>query len=175
MISYTLLEFDSLSSTSDFLKENQAYFPHMTFIRANHQTQGRGQFDRMWQSEANQNILCSILLKEINISKASLIKLWVMESVIGFLQRLGINAMFKEPNDIYVGDDKLCGILIETKSTENEFDFVVIGIGLNVNQMIFERANATSLKKILHQEFDLNELFSSFLDYMVQTYERYDL
>ena len=175
MMSYTLLEFDSLSSTSDFLKENQSYFPHMTFIRANHQTQGRGQFDRMWQSEANQNILCSILLKEINISKASLIKLWIMESVIGFLQNLGVNAMFKEPNDIYVGDDKLCGILIETKSTENEFDYVVIGIGLNVNQVLFERANATSLKKILNQDFEISELFKVFLNYMVKAYERYDL
>jgi BirA family transcriptional regulator, biotin operon repressor / biotin---[acetyl-CoA-carboxylase] ligase len=175
MISYTLMEFDSLSSTSDFLKENQAYFPHMTFIRANHQTQGRGQFDRLWQSEPKQNILCSILLKDISISKASLIKLWVMESLIDFLQKLGINAMFKEPNDIYVQEDKLCGILIETKSTEDHFDHVVIGIGLNVNQMTFERSNATSLKKILGQDLDLDTLFSTWLKHMVKAYERYDL
>lgn len=175
MINYTLLEFDELNSTSDLLKENSAYFPHMTWIKANYQTLGRGQFDRMWSSDKSKNILCSILLKDIAIDKANQIKSWVIDSVELFLQTLGIQTTFKEPNDLYVNGEKICGILIETKSKNLCFESVIIGIGINVNQDDFNQLNATSIKKVLGNEQDLKQLFHYFMTFMLETYEGYEL
>lgn len=95
MISYTLLEFDELISTSNFLKENQTYFPHMTFVKVNHQTEGRGQYDRKWESDANQNLLFSILLKHINVSNMLEIKRWVVSSIMKYLRNRGIDCTSK--------------------------------------------------------------------------------
>ncbi|PKK93506.1 MAG: biotin--[acetyl-CoA-carboxylase] ligase [Tenericutes bacterium HGW-Tenericutes-6] len=175
MIPYTLLEFDQLNSTSDFLKENFSYFPHMTFIRANFQTQGRGQFDRTWLSDSKQNILCSILLKDLKMSSISEVKLWMKESLMSFLENEGLNPRFKEPNDIYIFEQKICGILIETKSTSDHLDYVIVGFGLNVNQHIFHDLYATSMSLLKDQDYDIQKLFQRILNHLVYTYEDYDI
>lgn len=175
MIPYTLLEFDQLSSTSDFLKENFSYFPHMTWIRANFQTQGRGQFDRIWLSDSNQNILCSILLKDVKMSSISEVKLWMKEGLISFLEKEGLNPRFKEPNDIYIFEQKICGILIETKSTQDHLDYVIVGFGLNVNQTAFNDLYATSIGLLKDKTYEIKSLFQKLLNHLVSTYEDYDI
>ncbi|MDO9628342.1 MAG: biotin--[acetyl-CoA-carboxylase] ligase [Acholeplasmataceae bacterium] len=175
MISYTLLEFDTLDSTSDFLKENHSYFPHMTMIRTNHQEKGRGQFERVWISNKNENIMFSILLKEVDIKRVGNVKLWILESLITFINTYGINCFFKEPNDIYVDDKKLCGILIETQASEDIYDYIVVGVGLNINQEQFDGLPATSFKNILGSKQDLKKLFSKLLSILIKDYERYHI
>jgi len=172
MIPYTILEFEELISTSDFLKENQTYFPHMTFVKANHQTDGRGQFDRKWESDANENLLFSILLKNKNVSDMFEIKRWVVSSILEYLQSKNINCQFKEPNDIYVDDKKICGILIETQSGSNVFDYLIIGIGLNVNQITFNHPYATSMGMLLDTKFDVKNIFKELTHIMLERYER---
>ncbi|MCF7931166.1 MAG: biotin--[acetyl-CoA-carboxylase] ligase [Acholeplasmataceae bacterium] len=172
MISYTLLEFDELISTSDFLKENQTYFPHMTIVRANHQTKGRGQFDRKWESNPEENLLFSVLLKNMNVSKMFDIKRWIVSSIISYLQKKNIDVYFKEPNDLYVLEQKLCGILIETQSNSNIFDYVIIGIGLNVNQTEFDHPHATSLGLLLNQTVNINHLFEDIIKMLIENYEQ---
>jgi biotin-[acetyl-CoA-carboxylase] ligase BirA-like protein len=175
MISYTLLEFDTLNSTSDFLKENHSYFPHMTMIRANYQSKGRGQFDRIWMSNKNENIMFSILLKEIDVKRVGNVKLWVLDSLITFINSIGINCYFKEPNDIYVEDQKLCGILIETQTSMDIYDYVVVGIGININQENFDNLPATSFKNILKSKQDLKKLFAKLVNILIKDYERYHI
>ena len=175
MISYTLLEFDTLSSTSDFLKENHSYFPHMTMIRANYQSKGRGQFDRTWISNKNENIMFSILLKEIDVKRVGNVKLWILESLITFINMNGINCYFKEPNDIFVEDQKLCGILIETQTSKDIYDYVVVGIGININQEHFDNLPATSFINILKTKQDLKKLFSKLVNILIKDYERYHI
>lgn len=172
MISYTLLEFDELISTSDFLKENQSYFPNMTVVRANHQTKGRGQFDHKWESKPAENLLFSILLKNMNVSKMFEIKRWVVSTIIGYLQKKDIDVYFKEPNDLFILEEKLCGILIETQSHSNIFDYVIIGVGLNVNQVEFDQLKATSLKLLLNQTININHLFQDILKTLIENYEQ---
>jgi biotin-[acetyl-CoA-carboxylase] ligase BirA-like protein len=172
MISYTSLEFEELISTSDFLRENQTYFPHMTFVKANHQTEGRGQYDRKWESEANQNLLFSILLKHINVSNMLEIKRWVISNMMNYLRSQKVDCTFKEPNDIYVNDKKICGILIETQATSNIFDYLIIGIGLNVNQVEFTQSNATSLGLILNRRFDTKDVFNKIIHMLLEGYEK---
>jgi len=171
MIPYTILEFEELISTSDFLKENQTYFPHMTFVKANHQTDGRGQFERKWESDANQNLLFSILLKNEDISDMFEIKRWVVSSMLEYLKNKGIACHFKEPNDIYVDDKKICGILIETQSKNNTFDYLIIGIGLNVNQMVFSHPYATSISNILNDQVDIKQVFKEVTKILLERYE----
>ncbi len=175
MINYTLLEFDSLNSTSNFLRENHPYFPHMTIIRVNHQTQGRGQFDRQWESKPNQNLLFSILLKDINVSKSYEIKSWIKTSLMNFLFKQGIDVTFKEPNDLYVSNKKICGILIETQTSSANFDYVVIGIGVNINQDTFEFSGATSLFLETRRIMDLHDLFIKLLAELMIEYEKFGL
>lgn len=172
MISYTLLEFEELISTSDFLKENQSYFPHMTIVKANHQTQGRGQFDRKWESKPEENLLFSILLKNMNVSKMFEIRRWAVSTMISYLQKKDIAVDFKEPNDLYIVEKKLCGILIETQSHSNIFDYVIIGVGLNVNQTEFDQSNATSLSLLLHQTININHLFQDIIKNLIENYEQ---
>lgn len=173
MISFTLLEFDSIHSTSDLLKENHSYFPHMTFIRANHQTKGRGQFDRIWLSNHGENLLFSVLIKDIPIHKSYEMKLWILESLVIYLKRFGIDVYFKEPNDLYVDDQKICGILIETQSSSSLFEYAVIGIGINLNQKYFPGMNATSIAKIIGHEINLKETFQDLIAIMIKEFERY--
>lgn len=173
MPNYTLLEFEELNSTSDFLKENHSYFPHMTIIRADHQLKGRGQFDRMWQSDAKQNFLFSIMLKNVKTNQSHHLKHWVMLSIIRFFQIFGITPEFKEPNDLYVGDNKIAGILIESLSTEEVFDVVVIGIGININQTLFQPFKATSLKELTHKTYDLSHEFQKLVKLLISSYDEY--
>lgn len=173
MTSFTLLEFDSLHSTSDLIKENHSYFPHMTFIRANHQTKGRGQFDRIWLSNHGENLLFSVLVKDIPIHKSYELKLWVLESLVIYLKRFGIDVYFKEPNDLYVDEEKICGILIETQSSSSVFEYAAIGIGININQKYFPGLRATSVAKIKGHDIPLKETFQELIDIMVKEYGRY--
>lgn len=175
MNKYTLMEFDSLDSTSDFLKENQTYFPHMTIIRADFQEKGRGQFDRVWQSNKCENLLFSILLKQIRVNRIDYLKQWIIETITYYIKSIGINVSFKEPNDLYIRNKKLAGILIETISKEDQFDIVIIGIGININQMDFKELNATSLKQETHQSYDIKQLFLELLDYLLDKYNDYFL
>jgi biotin-[acetyl-CoA-carboxylase] ligase BirA-like protein len=173
MTSYTLLEFDELQSTSDFLKENHSYFPHMTMIRAGYQTKGRGQFDRVWLSNPGENVLFSILLKNISTNQSHQLKAWIMFGLISYFQTFGITPEFKEPNDLYVGDQKLAGILIESLSLEDMFDVVVVGIGININQSHFPNFPATSLSLLTGQSYDIRKIFKELADRFMHTYPNY--
>lgn len=170
MISYTLLEFDELPSTSDLLKENKSYFPHLTIVRADYQTKGRGQFDRSWESDKKANILCSILLKQLTKDALNQVKPWVLTALVDTMQHYGIMPTFKEPNDLYVDKAKIAGILIESISHEEIFESVIIGIGLNVNQGNFSAPHATSFMKIKKQVFDVAEVFTLLIQSLLKTY-----
>lgn len=172
MIPYTLLEFDEIESTSNFLKENQTYFPHMTIIKANHQTGGRGQFDRTWESKPNENILFSILLKDIQFDDMYKIKGWIVTSLMAFFHQNHLIASFKKPNDLYINDKKICGILIETQSTLDQFIYAVIGVGLNVNQIDFSQPKATSMKHETQKTYSLKTLFEQLLSILMKEYQK---
>ncbi len=156
---FTLLEFDDVDSTSSILKEHYSSFPHFTVIRTNYQKFGRGQFDRVWDAEAGKNVLMSLLLKDIHINTINNIKNQTVAVLMHVLKTYGIKATFKAPNDLYVGHEKICGILIETKANHNQLDYAVIGIGLNVNQKKFGNYKATSMSNILNKVLDLKVVF----------------
>lgn len=125
-----------------------------TLILADFQTAGRGHGRNKWESSPGENILCSLVLfpafleigKQFSLSKA------ISLGIIDFLSRLepACSFMLKWPNDIYHGDRKLGGILINNEIMGNRFRHVTAGIGININQQNFSSdiPNPVSLKQI---------------------------
>ena len=171
MTNYTILSFDEISSTSDLLKEHFSSFSHFTIIKSKYQSQGRGQFDRIWESNKDENLLFSILLKDLEVSHLAYLKQWIIYGLQKVLKSYGVSSRFREPNDIYVNDQKICGILFETRTQHEMFTYVVIGIGLNVNQSDFEGLNATSIKNQIKKEVNQDQLFESLLNILLETYK----
>jgi BirA family biotin operon repressor/biotin-[acetyl-CoA-carboxylase] ligase len=111
----------------------------MSVIATKMQTSGKGQGDHTWHSEPEKNLLISIVLKEPHVlpSDQVIISDIAAESVKELLMSHGIEAWIKPPNDIWVRDKKICGILIEHSLKGNRISWSIIGIGLNVNQTEF--------------------------------------
>ncbi len=156
---YTLLEFDEVDSTSSLLKEHYASFPHFTIVRADYQKHGRGQFGRTWDALPHQNLLMSILLKDLFVDEIDAVKHKIIDVLIDVLRRFGIHAFYQSPNDLFVGNNKICGMLIETKTNQKVLDYMIIGIGLNVNQTTFGPYPATSMACILSKKIDIKTVF----------------
>ena len=136
-----LIEVDKATSTNT-LAASMPDASHGTVIRAVAQTAGRGQRGNSWESEPGKNLTVSIVVRPENISAGDqfLICRAVSVALVQLLDRVlprGVEAEIKWPNDIYVGDKKICGILIENSLTGSTIDRSILGIGLNVNQREF--------------------------------------
>lgn len=121
-----------------------------TVILADFQTGGRGQGRNRWQSEAGMNLLFSLILRPVSVQahRQFYLSMAVATGITGILQRTGIPAQVKWPNDILVHGRKIAGILIENTVMGPHLFTSVIGIGLNVNQDGFppDLPAATSLR-----------------------------
>ena len=133
------------------------------------QTNGKGQHGRIWESHRGENLLCTYIL-ELNSLKQG--KNWVPSEQLGLsaAAALGVQAFFmefageetkiKKPNDIYWRDRKAGGILIENIVRGTDWNWTVIGIGLNINQTQFsnEAGKPVSLKQITGKHWDIKAM-----------------
>lgn len=126
------------------------------------QTAGRGQRGNSWESEPGKNITASALLHPVGIIPARqfIISEAVALAVTDLLAEIGIDAMVKWPNDIYVGDRKICGILIEHSIMPGKILRTIAGIGINVNQQIFrsDAPNPVSVVQLTGATHDIPSL-----------------
>lgn len=159
-----------IDSTNNHLKDNSGAYPHRTVLRALYQTHGRGQFSRQWESVPGENLLLSFLLKNIPLSETENIRSWVVRSLLRWLASFNIKGEFKKPNDILAGGRKILGILIETKQVGPVFEWVVIGIGVNINQTIFDANNATSVHLLINHKTDTDTAYQKLLETMDEEY-----
>lgn len=128
--------FDGLSSTMDTAIElGLKDAPEGTIILAEQQTKGRGRLGRSWISVKYKGIYLSLILRpKILPSQASILTLLIAASICEAIKEAtGLDAKIKWPNDIIMGNKKLGGILTELIAETDKINFVVIGIGLNVN------------------------------------------
>lgn len=129
-----------------------------------HQTGGKGQRGKLWENKANENIAMSIAVKSKPLYAHNLFNLSALVSVAvrNICAKYSMNNAFtiKWPNDIYFGDKKAAGILIETILTDGKVSDCVIGIGINVNQDTFAGSlpNPISLKMVSKKPFDIIEM-----------------
>jgi len=163
-----ILHFDELQSTNSYLKGHLDGLPQYAVVVADNQTAGRGQRGNSWESEHGKNILMSMLYYppaslhpscQFQISKAvSLAVAEVVDQLIGGADAPEV--CIKWPNDIYVGDRKVAGILIENSlQSSASIACSVIGIGLNLNQRLFrsDAPNPASVISFTDREFPLQE------------------
>jgi BirA family biotin operon repressor/biotin-[acetyl-CoA-carboxylase] ligase len=129
-----------------------------TIIYADYQSAGRGQKGNRWVSEDGKNLLFSIVLYPVMVGPGEqfIISIFVSLAICDFLKTLVPECKIKWPNDIYAGDDKIAGILIENSIISNRIVTSIAGIGLNINQEEFpeELMNPVSLKLITGKEHD---------------------
>ena len=163
-----ILRFDELKSTNVYLydKISEKHDISDTVVVAAHQTEGRGMDKNRWESEAGKNLLFSIALN-VNFLEASnqfkisqAVSVAIVDTLLQFIDNQ--NLSIKWPNDIYFGDKKLAGMLIQNTIEGRMMGVSIIGIGLNVNQLGFSEdiPNPISLKMITGKDFDLDNLLN---------------
>lgn len=184
---FNIIVFDSISSTNTYLYDlGKQGTPEWTVVVANQQTAGKGRYRRSWGSPAGSSLLFSILLRpQISTQFLNLTNLFTaltlseyLEKQAGDLGRLNLNISLKWPNDLWVKDKKLCGILLEANFTTEKLNFIVIGIGLNVSQGWNDfspeiRNKATSLLLETGPQWNRENLLAGYLDYFYENYRQY--
>lgn len=167
-----LQEIDSTNEYAKSLIKELTYVSEGTTIIAKNQLHGRGQMGSSWESNPSQNLTFSVIIspKMLVVEQFQISKI-VALALVGFLNQLGIkNTSIKWPNDIYIKEKKIAGILIENILKNNKIEHTIVGIGLNVNQVDFTTKNATSLQLITSQVYDLNILLANFLELLERNY-----
>jgi len=162
--------FDTVDSTNTRLLADQAGLPDRTVYAALFQTAGRGQKGNRWESRPGENLTFSVLLKpkDLSVREQFILSQVVALSLVDFLRSEGVVATIKWPNDIYVGDRKICGTLIENVLSGGRVGAAVAGIGLNLNQKVFDPAipNPTSLTLHTGRIYDVKETLPHLLDFL---------
>lgn len=166
-IGKNIIRVDEVESTNmlakNILKLDESV-PNGTVVVCKYQTSGKGCGENTWESQYGMNLTFSIILypsfippdEQFSISQS------VSLGICDYLKTLTRNVSIKWPNDIYIGDRKVAGILIENSICGNTISNSVVGIGLNVNQVVFRGSapNPTSMKLRLARDFDLEEVLS---------------
>ena len=149
-------------STNDEARRRLDALDNLSVLAAETQTAGRGQGDHTWTSAPGQNLTFTLVLKfppcaPLATSEILLITQAVTGGIRRYLLSKGVESRIKWPNDIYVGDRKICGILIENILDGKQVSSSMIGIGLNLNQDRFpaDLPNPISLRQLTGRTYDL--------------------
>ena len=164
--------FEQLTSSND-----EATLPHYVegdIIWAERQSAGRGQRGHSWESEEGQNLTFSAIFEPTFMPATEQFSLLqaVALALVDCLKKYGIEAKIKWTNDIYVGDRKLVGILMEHKLQGSTIGRTIAGIGLNVNQTEFdpELPNPISMRQLMDKEFDRKEVLEQLSKCLMSRY-----
>jgi BirA family biotin operon repressor/biotin-[acetyl-CoA-carboxylase] ligase len=172
---------DTVRSTNDLAREEAEKGAHEgTVVLAEAQTLGRGRLSRTWHSPSGLGIWMSIVLRpDVSPERAPSLTFCISLAVAKALKALyPVDVELKWPNDVLVKGRKVCGILTEMKVTRQRVEFVICGVGINVNQTADDfpvglREAAASLLIATGKEADRTELFSEALSQMEAAYERF--
>lgn len=168
--------FQSIDSTNKRAKELASDLEEGTVLISEEQTGGRGRLGRDWISPKNKGIWMSIVLKpEIDLTKTSRLTLVGAAAVLKALEKININAQVKWPNDILINGKKVCGILTEISGEVNMLDYIIMGIGVNVNLDESDipkdlKDKASSIKIEEGKEIDRRRLAGSILNEFEKLY-----
>jgi BirA family biotin operon repressor/biotin-[acetyl-CoA-carboxylase] ligase len=158
-----VVKLEETGSTNRFLNDliQSETLPEGTVVTANYQASGQGLAGTTWFSEPGKNLLMSVVFNPdfLPIKKIYLISKAIALAIKDFLLEENIHAKIKWPNDIYVEDRKICGVLIENSLRGSVVLQSICGMGLNVNQEIFppEIPNPVSMKLVTGQTYSIDE------------------
>lgn len=172
---YNFIHLEETGSTNSYFKllREKGNVDAFTVATAEYQSAGRGQRGNFWESERTRNLTFSIYIRPAFLlaKKQFLLSQIISLSIKEELDRYATGFCIKWPNDIYHNEQKICGILIENNLTEDRISESIIGIGVNINQQIFNSTapNPVSLRKITGDEYDremiLKHILCRFYDY----------
>lgn len=152
---------ESTDSTNKELRKRLDQSDNLSIIAAEMQSAGRGQGDHTWHSAPGLNLTFSILLRHrcLKASDALAVTSIMALGIRDYLYTKGIEPWIKWPNDIWVGDKKICGILVENCIHAGAIDFSIVGVGLDLNQTDWpaELPNPVSLKELTGKDYDTHE------------------
>jgi BirA family biotin operon repressor/biotin-[acetyl-CoA-carboxylase] ligase len=162
---FKLIHIEETDSTNRWLK---AHGEGTMVVVADYQTAGKGCGTNSWESERGKNLTFSMLIHPTDIPASQQFRITEVVSVAlcEVLEQYIGDVSIKWPNDIYMGDKKICGVLIENRLQGNVIVDSIIGIGLNVNQTEFvsDAPNPVSLRQLLGREIDREALLHDFLE-----------
>jgi len=162
MQGYPFTVLDKIDSTNSYAAEKIAggKAKHGAAFMALEQTAGKGQRGKIWSSEAGKNIALSIVLDttEMPVNTQFLLNIAIALATFDLFKKYALDeTSIKWSNDIYWRNRKAAGILIENKLNGQRWKWAIAGIGMNVNQTIFNASigeKAVSLKQITGKDFD---------------------
>ena len=167
---------EEVNSTNKYLLESTAKLFHGTTIFSEFQHEGKGRLNRPWLSAKDQNLTFSVLLKKnltkYNPNHISLAASLAVSTAIENLYQLKTD--LKWPNDVLIKNKKVSGILLESSSTGEDIEKIVIGIGVNTNQTKFVgdfKIQPTSVKFELKREIKRERLLSEILNVLEELLE----
>lgn len=165
-----IIKLNAIDSTNSFLRQlsTEESVDDFTVVVTDYQTDGRGQMGTKWQSQSDKNLMFSVF-KDINgmdIASHFYLSMAVSLAVFEALKVFQINQLkIKWPNDILSEQKKLSGILIENVIKQNKLQSSIIGIGINVNQTLFnDLPTATSMQLISGKHFDREQVLKEILN-----------
>jgi len=158
-----LMVFDSLDSTNKYARNlvNQKDADEGTVILSHMQRQGKGFGNNSWESDKFKNLTFTVIFKPFFLSAQKQFQLSMVISlgIADFLTLYCNNISIKWPNDIYVNDDKIAGILIENIINQRSIQYSLAGIGININQLSFSEGvpNPVSIKQLTGIDYSIME------------------
>lgn len=185
-IGRNILHFDIIGSTNIKAKEiaslamqKHNHLEDGTVVISEGQTDGKGRLGRTWESPTSKGIWFSIILKpDLSPLKVANITLIGASAVNLALKEIGVESYIKWPNDIIIENKKVCGILTEMSAELDLVNYIVMGIGVNVNIEKDDfpkelKDKAISLKAVYGKEFNRKKLLASILNNFEELYDDY--
>ena len=167
-----IIKFDEIDSTNTYAKKNIEILDDKTVVSADFQTQGHGRFTRSWVDLGKENVYMSFILKPSKNFKPVYVNLTQYLSVVLCKQfeEMGLKPEIKWPNDVLINGKKNVGILCETVMRGNNFNGLVLGVGVNLNaskeyvERIDRPATALSLElgHVVSKNDFIEKLFENF-------------
>ncbi len=174
---FRVLQYKSVDSTNNLAREfAEGGAAEGTIVSADYQTSGRGRFDRKWQSPKAAGLLFSVILRpKVKASEASMLTHLAAKSVAKTLKDVcGLSPALKKPNDVLVAKKKIAGILTESCGKGRNIDFVILGIGININTTKAKMLKtATSARAETGKRYERGEVLDSFLTEFESNYEKW--
>lgn len=156
-----ILWLESTESTNKALREHSGGCDNLSVLACLEQTAGRGQGTHSWHSRKGENLTFSILFRPSGLAATEIILITcaVTLGLLDYLREKGVKGRIKWPNDIWVEDKKICGILIENALEGAMVRESIIGVGFNLNQKEWpsELPNPVSLSQLTGAEYNLQE------------------
>ncbi len=177
------IQLQETASTNSALREALTQNPDLeagTVVYTHNQTAGRGQRGNSWEAEPGKNITMSMLLRPETVKASEqfvvseIVALAVAKVLGNHIDNPDFKVAVKWPNDIYVNDKKICGILIENSLMGSHIDYSIAGIGLNINQREFlsDAPNPMSLIQLTGTETNVEKVMGEIAEEILRLSEQ---